>query len=82
MHEHDVGALATALDDALPDIPDIDPDSRSTSPRCSTCSEIVAYWVERDGPVFNVVAELGGPNKGGLRDFIAHCREGGEIWIC
>ena len=38
--------------------------------------------VERDGPVFNVVAELGGPNKGGLRDFIAHCREGGEIWIC
>jgi hypothetical protein len=32
----DVVALANALDDALPDIPDIDPDSRSTRS---------AYWV-------------------------------------
>jgi hypothetical protein len=69
----DVVALANALEKALPDIPDFGTDSRGPS---------TAYWVEGDGPVMNILAEVGARNKTGLRDFIAHCREGGEIWIC
>jgi hypothetical protein len=69
----DVVALANALEQALPHIPDIDSDSPPTN---ST------YWIEQNGPIASVVAELAGRNKYGLREFIAHCREGGEIWIC
>jgi hypothetical protein len=69
----DVVALATALERALQDLPDHDLGSPSATP---------VYWVERDGTVSNLIAELGGRNKAGVRDFIAHCREGGEIWIC
>ena len=49
MHVDDVVALASALEDALPDIPDIDTDSRSLDE---------AYWLSPDGPVSNVIAEL------------------------
>ena len=73
IHEHDVVALASALECALPDISDIDTDSQSIEE---------AYWLSPDGPVSNVFAELSGRNKSGLREFIIHCREGGEIWIC
>jgi hypothetical protein len=73
IHMEEVVALATALEKALPDLPDIDTDPQSIE---------AAYWSEKDGPVLNVVAELGGRNKSGLREFIDHCREGGEIWIC
>jgi hypothetical protein len=73
IHVDDVLALASALEDALLDIPDIDTDSPPTT---------TEYWTEQDGPVLNVLTELSGRNKAGLREFIAHCREGGEIWIC
>ena len=33
-----------------------------------------------DGRVSNVI-ELHGPNKFYVRPFVAHCREGGELWI-
>ena len=73
IHVDDVVALASALERALQDLPDHDIGSPAT---------MSGYWVERKGPVSNLIAELSGRNKAGVRDFITHCREGGEIWIC
>jgi len=82
IHLEDVVALANALEHALTDILDSDTGSQPT---------MTASWVERDGRVSNVI-ELRGRNKVAVRAFlapkvvvrafIAHCREGGEIWIC
>src|SRR5262245_1763100 len=85
MTAEDATALADALERALPDLPDHDtlsdktilPRHRRDGSRCTS------WGLEmRPGVAISPFEEFSGSNKATLRDFIVHCRECAEFWLC
>ena len=81
----DARALADALERALPDLPDDDALTGKTIPRRQS-READGYdlWGLglRAGVAVSPFEEFSGANKTVLRDFVTHCRECAEFWLC
>jgi hypothetical protein len=84
MTADDAHRLADALERALPDLPDHDVLSGKVMPDGSACDDDLALWSRPARPHVtpSPVEEFSGSNKALLRDFVIHCRECAEFWLC
>jgi hypothetical protein len=77
MTARDARALADALDRAVMDLPDHDALSLTSSDYAQRMGLLNAHL----GPLSPLEA-FSGSGKAMLRDFIVHCRECPEFWLC
>ena len=84
MTADDAHRLADALERALADLPDHDALSDKVIADRPARDDGLHLWsreVLSDVSV-SPVEEFSGPNKARLRDFIVHCRQCAEFWLC
>src|SRR5262245_28054528 len=76
--EADAKGLASALERALPDVPDHDALANKVAG-----SDEVWGWFATEPPdiAINPIEAFSGQNKEMLTNFIAHCREEGGLWL-
>jgi hypothetical protein len=75
--EEDSGAFAAALNRALPDIPDHD----AVKDKSKETGIDWNWFIKSPDVAVTAFEAFCGTNKRTLRDFIAHCREEGGLWI-
>jgi hypothetical protein len=75
--EADAAELAAALEQALPDIPDHD----AVKDKADGTPIDWSWFYKVSAASVGYLAAFSGENKQTLRDFIAHCREKGGLWL-
>jgi hypothetical protein len=84
MTARDARNLAEALDRALMDLPNHDAFALTSNPRCRVPDDYarrMSLLEAHPGPLSPLEA-FSGPGKAMLRDFIVHCSECPEFWLC